>query len=104
VYTTDLVYVMRPKDCPVGLVIRGMFNLPVTFWGAANIFFPSFPPSLAPSLPPSVPSSPSFFVELGFELGFSLAKQAVYRLSHPFSPFYSGYFGDGALTKTTCLG
>jgi hypothetical protein len=38
----------------------------------------------------------SFLVELGFELGFTLAKQALYHLSHTFSPFCSGYFGMGS--------
>jgi hypothetical protein len=28
---------------------------------------------------------------------FRLAKQVLYCLSHPFSPFCSGYFGDGGL-------
>jgi hypothetical protein len=27
------------------------------------------------------------------------AEQALYRLSHTSSPFFSGYFGDGGLTK-----
>jgi hypothetical protein len=31
---------------------------------------------------------------MGFELKASLAKQVPYHLSHIFSPFYSGYFGD----------
>jgi hypothetical protein len=35
--------------------------------------------------------------ETGFELGFSLAKQALYHLSHIFSPFFSVYFGNGVL-------
>jgi hypothetical protein len=37
---------------------------------------------------------------LGFELqGLTLAKQALYCLSHTFSPFGSGYFGDGGVSQ-----
>jgi hypothetical protein len=31
--------------------------------------------------------------------GFTLTKQVLYRFSQTSSPFYSGYFGDGGLTK-----
>jgi hypothetical protein len=37
------------------------------------------------------------FVFCGSEWGFTLAKQALYYLSHIYSPFCSGYFGDGGL-------
>jgi hypothetical protein len=30
--------------------------------------------------------------------GFALAKQVLYCLSHTFSPFCSGYFGEGGFT------
>jgi hypothetical protein len=47
----------------------------------------------------------SFFllVGLGFDEGFTLAKQACYHLSHTFSPFCCGYFGDG-VSRTISLG
>jgi hypothetical protein len=34
---------------------------------------------------------------LGLNQGFVLAKQAFYVLTHTFSPFFSGYFGDEGL-------
>jgi hypothetical protein len=36
-------------------------------------------------------------------LGIVLEKQALYCLSPTFSPFWSGYFGDGIL-RAICLG
>jgi hypothetical protein len=36
--------------------------------------------------------------------GFSLAKQTLYHFSHTSSPFCSGYFGDGGVSQTICLG
>jgi hypothetical protein len=33
-------------------------------------------------------------VGVGFELGFAFAKQVLYSLSHTFSTFFSGYFGE----------
>jgi hypothetical protein len=37
-----------------------------------------------------------------WNLGFLLTKQALYCLSHTFSPFWSGYFGD-RVSRTICL-
>jgi hypothetical protein len=44
-------------------------------------------------------------MELGFELRAStLTEQArVYNMSHPSSPFCSGYFGDGGVSQTIYL-
>jgi hypothetical protein len=45
-----------------------------------------------------------FFGGIGvWTQGFALAKQALYYLSHTFSPFCSGYFGDG-VSWAICLG
>jgi hypothetical protein len=44
----------------------------------------------------------SFSFFFGGTQGFVLAKQALYHSSHVFSPFFSGYFGDG-LSRTICL-
>jgi hypothetical protein len=41
--------------------------------------------------------------QVSLHLLIYFAKQALYHLSHTFSPFYSGYFGD-AIFQTVCLG
>jgi hypothetical protein len=46
-----------------------------------------------------------FVVGLGFELSALLVKkQAIYHLCTPGVEFCSGYFGDGGVSQTICLG
>jgi hypothetical protein len=53
------------------------------------------------------PAILAFFFSLGETgvrtQGFALAKQALYHVSHTFSPFCSGYFGN-VVSLTICPG